>query len=265
MKTEIQIFKNPVFGEIRTIVHEDGTFDVIAKDVAERLDYAWQPNVISNVPNEWKGIKRINTPGGEQEMLTLTEQGLYFFLARSDKPLALPFQKWIAGEVLPSIRRTGTYSVASVSHLEDVIEYLKDEVHLLKQQRAAFHAKEGSLPLQFAVKKLRDQGIWKGNEYELVNWMILNRIIQRHKTKRQHFVVYQKYFNKGYFDWGTLETDEPMPLLKSEIFITAKGMNWLTEMFAALTQKRDEPLLEHANQRRNQRLPRELTLSGGHQ
>lgn len=42
-------------------------------------------------------------------MLTLTEQGLYFFLGRSDKQKALPFQKWIAGVVLPSIRRTGAY------------------------------------------------------------------------------------------------------------------------------------------------------------
>ena len=44
-------------------------------------------------------------------MLCLSEQGLYFFLARSDKERALPFQKWIAGEVIPSIRRTGQYSV----------------------------------------------------------------------------------------------------------------------------------------------------------
>jgi prophage antirepressor-like protein len=42
-------------------------------------------------------------------MAVLSEQGLYFFLARSDKPLALPFQKWIAGEVPPSIRRHGAY------------------------------------------------------------------------------------------------------------------------------------------------------------
>jgi phage antirepressor YoqD-like protein len=42
-------------------------------------------------------------------MAVLTEQGLYFFLARSDKPLALPFQKWIAGEVIPSIRKHGAY------------------------------------------------------------------------------------------------------------------------------------------------------------
>ena len=43
-------------------------------------------------------------------MLTLTEQGLYFFMGRSDKPKALPFQKWVYGDVLSSIRKTGSYT-----------------------------------------------------------------------------------------------------------------------------------------------------------
>ncbi|MBF0418391.1 MAG: hypothetical protein HQL86_09110 [Magnetococcales bacterium] len=42
-------------------------------------------------------------------MLIPSEQGLYFFLGRSDKPKALPFQKWLAGQVLPSICKTGQY------------------------------------------------------------------------------------------------------------------------------------------------------------
>ena len=44
-------------------------------------------------------------------MLCLSEQGVYFFLGRSDKPRALPYQMWIAGEVVPSIRETGSYSI----------------------------------------------------------------------------------------------------------------------------------------------------------
>ena len=44
-----------------------------------------------------------------QDVLCLTEQGLYFFLGRSDKPKALPYQMWIAGEVVPSIRKHGAY------------------------------------------------------------------------------------------------------------------------------------------------------------
>jgi hypothetical protein len=46
-----------------------------------------------------------------QDMLCLSEPGLYFFLSRSDKPAALPFQKWIAGDVVPSIRKTGSYAL----------------------------------------------------------------------------------------------------------------------------------------------------------
>ena len=40
-------------------------------------------------------------------MAMLSEQGVYFFLARSDKPKALPFQMWLAGDVLPTLRKTG--------------------------------------------------------------------------------------------------------------------------------------------------------------
>jgi len=50
-------------------------------------------------------------------MAVLAEQGLYFFLGRSDKPAALPFQKWIAGEVLPSIRKTGEYRAQAPQQL----------------------------------------------------------------------------------------------------------------------------------------------------
>jgi anti-repressor protein len=86
----------------------------VVKDISIALGYAdsSDPNkLVMSVPDEWKGRKRIPTPGGVQEMSCLSEQGLYFFLARSDKPAAFAFQKWIAGTVIPSIRKTGQYSV----------------------------------------------------------------------------------------------------------------------------------------------------------
>jgi prophage antirepressor-like protein len=66
------------------------------------------------VPAEWvyrKPIPVRSKNGVEQlrSVLCLSEQGLYFFLARSDKPKAIPFQKKIAGEILPSIRKHGAY------------------------------------------------------------------------------------------------------------------------------------------------------------
>ena len=81
----------------------------VAKDVAEALGYRWDANLVLHVPIEWKGVKPIHTPSGVQQMIVLSEQGLYFFLGRSDKPKALPLQMWVAGEVLPTIRKTGNY------------------------------------------------------------------------------------------------------------------------------------------------------------
>jgi prophage antirepressor-like protein len=105
------------FGEalVRVLTAKNGDLFFVAKDIFRSLDYADASNparLAAHVPEEWRGVKQIHTPGGTQEMHCLAEQGLYFFLARSDKPKAFPFQKWLAGEVLPAIRRTGAYSVS---------------------------------------------------------------------------------------------------------------------------------------------------------
>lgn len=106
-----------LFGEntIRVIPSETGEPLFVAKDVAKALEYTStnMTTIFQAVPDEWKGSNRIATLGGEQDVLVVTEQGLYFFLGRSDKPAALPFQKWLAGEVLPAIRKTGTYTTDS--------------------------------------------------------------------------------------------------------------------------------------------------------
>jgi len=88
-------------------------FWVAVKDIANALGYpkSTKPSgLVRQVPEEWKGMQPLHTPGGIQNMLCLSEQGLYFFLGRSDKEKALPFQKKVAGEILPQIRKTGNYS-----------------------------------------------------------------------------------------------------------------------------------------------------------
>jgi len=95
------------------IIEKDGEPWFVAKDVAEALGYAStnMVQIFSHVPEEWKDSNPITTLKGKQDMICISESGLYFFLARSDKPFALPFQKWIAGEVIPSIRKKGFYAM----------------------------------------------------------------------------------------------------------------------------------------------------------
>lgn len=70
---------------------------------------------LRGVPSEWKGLQKVQTPGGLQDMITVYEPGLYALITRSNSPLAVPFQRWVYEDVLPSIRRTGGYSVTQVS------------------------------------------------------------------------------------------------------------------------------------------------------
>ena len=119
--SDIQVYSNNDFC-VRTTVDADGTVWFVGKDIADALEYAESSNparLFANVPDTWKGVKPFHTLGGEQNTLCLTEQGLYFFLGRSDKPKALPYQMWIAGDVVPSIRKTGSYSIAKKSGINE--------------------------------------------------------------------------------------------------------------------------------------------------
>ncbi|MBF0176891.1 MAG: hypothetical protein HQL63_08595 [Magnetococcales bacterium] len=92
------------------VITRDGEPWFVAKDVADCLGYRWGAiRTIGHVPDEWKGVESASTPRGNQEMHILSEPGLWFILGRSDKPKALPFQKKVAGEILPAIRKTGQH------------------------------------------------------------------------------------------------------------------------------------------------------------
>lgn len=98
--------------QVRTLMIDDQPW-FAAQDVLDALEYAdtYKPSrAVSHVPAQWKGVQRLHTLGGTQQIMMISEQGLYFVLGRSDKPKALPFQMWLAGEVLPSIRKTGGYT-----------------------------------------------------------------------------------------------------------------------------------------------------------
>jgi hypothetical protein len=105
---EIQVF-NYESREVRT-VFKDGEPWWALKDVCEVLELGSPHKVFERLDDDEKGRSLIPTPGGDQEMLIISESGLYDVIIRSDKPAAKPFRRWITREVLPSIRRTGSYT-----------------------------------------------------------------------------------------------------------------------------------------------------------
>ena len=106
---ELQIFSNSEFGEIRTITKDDEPMFCLA-DVCKALELS-NPSMIKSRLNE-KGISNIDTltTGGKQKLLYVNESNLYKTIFQSRKESAERFTDWVTSEVLPSIRKTGSYS-----------------------------------------------------------------------------------------------------------------------------------------------------------
>lgn len=105
---ELQIFSNSEFGEIRTITKDDEPMFCLA-DVCKALEISNVGNVKQRLSE--KGIHTADTltKGGMQKMTFISEANLYKTIFQSRKESAERFTEWVTGEVLPSIRKTGSY------------------------------------------------------------------------------------------------------------------------------------------------------------
>lgn len=112
--TDIQIFNNPDFGDIRT-VEIDGEVWFVGKDIAEALGYGKGKSlnnaVANHVDDEDKGVTEMETPGGMQKMVIINESGMYALILSSKLDSAKKFKKWVTSEVLPAIRKNGSYTM----------------------------------------------------------------------------------------------------------------------------------------------------------
>lgn len=106
---ELQIFNNEEFGKIRTVTINDEPW-FVGKDVATALGYSNSRDAISkHVFDDDKGVAKCDTPSGRQEMSVINESGLYALIFGSKLDSAKRFKHWVTSEVLPSIRRSGSY------------------------------------------------------------------------------------------------------------------------------------------------------------
>lgn len=95
--------------QVRTVTINDEPY-FVGKDVATILGYKSPSVAISkNVPDKYKGVTEMETPGGKQKLVIISEAGLYKLAFKSHAPQAERFTDWIASEVLPAIRKHGAY------------------------------------------------------------------------------------------------------------------------------------------------------------
>ena len=110
-KNELQLF-NYNDAPIRVIENNNGELWFIAKDVCNILELADVSMSVSKLDNDEKLVQKFFVAGQNRDVITINESGLYALIMRSNKPEARKFTKWITSEVIPSIRKTGSYSIA---------------------------------------------------------------------------------------------------------------------------------------------------------
>lgn len=142
----IKIFENPEFGKIRTVVI-DGEPWFVAKDMAKALGYKnTNQSVKDNTEEEDRGTSPVVTPSGTQNMVVVNESGMYSLIFSSKLESSKRFKKWVTSEILPSIRKTGSYGKAQVPRTTDGkiallaqghVE-LREEIESVKQELEDF-------------------------------------------------------------------------------------------------------------------------------
>lgn len=121
--------------DVRVVLDEAGEPWFVAADVCRVLDHSNPTMAVAGLDDDEKGLRNVETLGGTQSLAVVTEPGLYALIIRSRKPEAKQFKRWLTHDVLPAIRKTGTY-VAPASELDQI---------------KALHAAVGTLLAQNAV------------------------------------------------------------------------------------------------------------------
>lgn len=187
--------------QVRTIVI-NGETHFVAKDICDILEIGDTSKAVSRLSDQMKGTNSIPTLGGSQEMLTVTEAGVYKLVFSSRKPEAEQFTDWIATDVLPSIRKTGGYMVLPKS-LPEALRAYADEVETrmlaeakvkeLQPKADFFDAVADSktaIDMAVAAKVLEIPGVGRNKLFEE---------LRRHRVLDQYNRPFQEYVDRGYF------------------------------------------------------------------
>lgn len=197
--SDIQIFKNEQFGEVRTIA-KDGEPWFVANDICKVLGHTNSRVAVASLDEDEKGVSKVYTLGGEQQMTVVNEAGMYQLVIRSNLPAAKAFKRWITHEVIPTIRRHGAY--ATETTIESIIADPESGIKLLQALKAeqerrkeaeaiaeaqkpkalfadAVAASDNSILVGELAKILRQNGVETGQN-RLFRWMRDNGYIMRY-------------------------------------------------------------------------------------
>lgn len=215
METQLQIFKNPDFGDVRTIIR-DGEPWFVAADVCRALDV--DSTATRRLDEDEISALRLtqtssNGVSQEREVNIVNEPGLYSLVLGSRKPEAKAFKRWVTHDVIPAIRRHGMYAIDDIIANPDLgiaaLQALKDErekrqalestVAVQSQQIAELTPKASYYDIVLNCKDLLSISKIAKDYGKSAIW--LNDKLAELKVQYKQggvWLLYQRYAEKGY-------------------------------------------------------------------
>ena len=204
----LQIFKNDTFGQVR-ILERDNELWFVAKDVCECLGLGDTSKAVGRLDTDEKGTNSIPTPGGHQNLLTVNEYGLYSLVLSSRKPEAKEFKRWITHDVIPAIRKTGSYSMAIPKTLPEALRAYANEVELHNATKAIVAQQEQQIAEFKPVKDYVDKILSSKSCLTItqiaadygMSAQELNKILHEAGLQRKvgdQWILYKQHMSKGF-------------------------------------------------------------------
>lgn len=257
MENKITVFENQEFGKVRTIIL-DGVPYFVGKDVADILGYQnGSRDINAHVDEEDKLKYRISTAGQMREQTIINESGLYSLILSSKLPAAKKFKRWVTSEVLPAIRKTGSYNVLDIPsyQISDPIERAEKWIEEEKVRQALCientELKKKNVELDTS---LEEEKVFRNTVFEtgpLLTWTKAARLIgQKVKIGRQAMLARLKidgiidkdnlpcarYIQSSHLDikQRRIFLKDGSEIIKSQGFVTQKGLEWLIKRFTRI-------------------------------
>ena len=243
---DIQVYSHAKFGQIR-IAGTPKAPEFCAMDLCKALGYANGRKAVKDHCDAEDVTKRYTpTNGGEQELTYVNESGMYALILGSKLPQARPFKHWVTSDVLPSIRKTGSYSVEQLSRkqlalmvvqAEEEKERLalenKQQAEIIEEQKPkvvfanAVIGSENNVLIRDLAKLICQNGYEIG-EIRLYRWL------RDHKYLTLENKPMQRYIEQGlfYIEEGT-HTEKGVMKSHTVTKVTGKGQNYFINKFLA--------------------------------
>ena len=192
---ELQIFQNKEFGEVRSLVINNEPW-FVGKDVAEALGYKNSKNAVpTHVDEEDKLSTQIEYTGQKRNVTVINESGLYSLILSSKLPNAKKFKRWVTSEVLPTLRKTGSYTKVPTDPRELLmltikaheqtaqrVDVLEEKVSSLEKSTTIDSSQQYTLEKIAKATVIRTLGGIDSRAYQLMSRKIFSNIWRDYKN-----------------------------------------------------------------------------------